>query len=207
MNTVPSEDIFLHPNDHKRKSDWLTILRCMDDYLPYDNINTSLDLGGGRGDISYHLLKKNNLGQATCIDVDESLLKEAKGRHPNLDTLAFDINKPLPFADNSMDLVSCLGTLHYYYIKDPKPVFSEIVRVSKKYVMVDFLYKYRLWYFLLKLRYPNYNPKRWLASEIKELLNQHNLKIIGAVGTRNPFGKLFPSFGRTTIFILEKHGK
>jgi ubiquinone/menaquinone biosynthesis C-methylase UbiE len=198
------EDVFLHPNDHKRKKDWLKILSFMDKNLDYSKINKTIDLGGGLGDITYHILKHNESADAICSDTDERLLQMAEKRHPKLKTMTLDINKKMPFDDNSMDLVSCLGTLHYYYITDPEKVFADIVRISKKYILVDFLYKYRLWYFLLKVRYPKYNPRRYTATEIDKLIKKHNLKIIDRVGTRNPFGKIFPSMGRTTIFLLEK---
>lgn len=198
------DNILLHPNDHKREEDWKLILSFFDEYLSYNKINNSLDLGSGRGDISYHLLQKNPTGSAICIDVEQNLLDQAAKRSNKIKMMNFDINQKLPFEDNSMDLVSCIGTLQYSYIKSPKFTFDEMVRVSKKYIVVDFFYKFRPWHLLLKIRHPKYNPRRYSQKDLQKIFKKNNLNVVGSFGTRNPFGKLFPSFGRTTIFILEK---
>lgn len=201
---MQQSEILLHPNDHKREKDWKIILGFMDDNLDYKNINNSLDLGGGRGDISYRLLKNNPSGQAMCVDVDQRLLNQAAKRHSNLKVLNFDINNKLPWPDKSFDLVSSICTLQYYYIKDLEKVFAEMVRVSKKYVLVDFLYKNRPWYFMLKIRHPNHKPQFYTQKHIDNLLKKYKLKVLSRVGTRSILGKAFPSTGRTTICLLEK---
>lgn len=197
-------DILLHPNDHKKIDDWTRILDFFDRNIDYQKVNTSLDLGAGRGDISYHILQKNPQGVSTSVDVDQVLLDEAAKRNSHIKTLNFDINQKLPFQDNSIDLVSSIGTLPYPYIKSMDAVLAEMTRVSKKYVVVDFLYKYRLWPLLIDFFHPGVPPKRFTGKQIKEMLKKNNLKKVGVFGTRNLIGDIFPSFGRITIFILEK---
>lgn len=196
--------VLLHPNDHKRKEDWTAIFHFFHKYLPYGEINSSLDLGGGRGDISYHIITQNPKALTTCIDVDQKLLDEATKRSDKIKALNFDINQKLPFEDNSMDLVSSIGTLPYPYIKSMDHALSEMARVSKKYIIVDFLYKYRMWPFLLYLKNTKYKPKRYTEKQIKKMIENNNLTVVARFGTRIPFGNLFPSFGRITIFILKK---
>ncbi len=198
------KEILLHPNDHKRASDWLSIFNFLDKYLPYEKIQSSLDLGGGRGDISFHVLQKNPNGTSTTIDVDQVLLDEAKKHNNKIEILNFDINQRLPFADKSMDLVTSIGTIPYPYIQSTENVLAEMTRVSKKYIVIDLLYKYRFWPLLITLFYSGIPPKRYTEKQIKQMLQENNLKVIAKFGTRNIFGSLFPSFGRITIFVLEK---
>jgi len=205
MEFNTNEEILLHPNDHKRKKTWISILKFMDKNLDYNQINNSLDLGGAQGNLSYHILKRNDKSEVICLDKDINMLETAKKRHPALKTLVFDINNQLPFKDNSVDLVSCLGTLHYFNFNNPEDIFKEMVRVSKKYIMLEFLYKYRLWHLLLKIRYPQYNPRRHTQKAINELIKKYNLRIASRMGTKNIFGRFFPSFGRITVFLLEKN--
>jgi len=200
-----SNEILLHPNDHKRKEDWESIFKFLDSYLPYDKIYNSLDLGGGRGDISYHIIQKSPQGKAVCIDVNQKLLDEAARRSNKIKAMNFDINQRLPFKDNSMDLVSSIGTLPYTYIKSMDYTLSEMTRVSKKYIVIDMLYKYRFWPLLISLFHPGTPPKRYSSNQIKEFIQKNNLKVIAKFGTRIPLGNIFPSFGRITIFILEKN--
>lgn len=196
-------NILLHPHDHKRKSDWQSIFSFLDKNIDYSRINSFLDLGGGLGDLTLHILEKNIKCDAICVDINSEYLEIAKKRSINI--LLYDINNSLPFESNSIDLVTCFGTLHFPYIKDPIKVIEEMVRVSKKYIVIDFLYKNRPWYFILKTLISNYTHRHYTNKQIKEIFRKNNLNIVSCGSTRNIFGRFFFSFGRTTFFLLEKN--
>lgn len=206
-SSIFDKDILLHPHDHKKRLDWKRILKFLDDNLEYSKINTFLDRGAGLGDLGFHILKRNNQCEVICEDINSDYLEIASQRHPKIKGFLHDINQGLSFKNNSFDLVSCIGTLHYGSIQVPENVLREIIRVSKKYILLDFFSKYSPWIFILKIRYPDYNPRRYSSFQIQKLLQEYNLKILAKVGTRIPFPKLFPFLGRTTVFLLEKQIK
>ena len=133
-----SEEIVLHPSDHKKRSDWNNIFEFLERSTKGTRYNKVLDLGGGTGSLAYYFTKNDKNCRSTVVDVKNNLLEIAAGLHEGVETLNYDINKPLPFADNSFDIACCLGTLHYLYIKDPIAVMREMGRVSRHFVFLDF---------------------------------------------------------------------
>jgi ubiquinone/menaquinone biosynthesis C-methylase UbiE len=164
------KEILLHPSDHKNEKDWKIILNFLDENLDYSKISKSLELGAGMGNISFHILNKNPKSQAVCEDINPEYLKIISKRNPRIETICHDINQPLPFKENNFDLVSCIGTLHYSYVRDLNGVLKEMVRVSNKYLLVDFFSANSLFAFLERIRYPKYNPRRFTYPEIQKNL-------------------------------------
>jgi len=197
-------EILLHPHDHKNKNDWQRILKFLDENLDYQNIQNVLELGAGMGNIAFYILEKNPQARAVCEDINQEYLKIIKKRNSKIETILHDINQDLPFPDNCFDLVSCLGTWHYSYVKDLEKVLREMIRVSRKYILIDFFPKYSLYTRFQKIRFPKYNPRRFSASEIAATFKKMKLKKIAKIGTRTLFPKLFPFLGRTVVFLLEK---
>ena len=86
-----------------------------------------LDIGCGAGDFTQHLAMLSD--QVTGLDHSAYIFK--KNKHHRLvigDAMA------LKYPDNSFDIVFCANTLHH--IPDYPKAIAEMVRVSKKYVVI-----------------------------------------------------------------------
>lgn len=72
-----------------------------------------LDIGTGPGTLPQMLIKKNEALQITGIDIDKSMIAEAKQRltHQNVAFQHQIANEPLPFADSEFDIVTFCSVL------------------------------------------------------------------------------------------------
>jgi 2-polyprenyl-3-methyl-5-hydroxy-6-metoxy-1,4-benzoquinol methylase len=99
-----------------------------------------LDVGCGNGIISEELMKKRN--GLNIIGIEVINIKNSK-----IPTKIFDGEK-IPFKDNSFDAVTAIDVLHH--AKDLEKLFNEMVRTSKKYIIIkDHYYKTKLDYLIL----------------------------------------------------------
>ena len=87
-----------------------------------------LDVGSGTGIFTYHLSKYSK--QVLGVDISEQLIKQSPCRDKLILADAFS----LPFKNNAFDttLTSCL--LHH--VDDPLKVIRELVRTTKKYLII-----------------------------------------------------------------------
>ena len=197
--------ILLHPSDHKNKSDWEGILKFLDKSVDYGALLSFVDLGAGMSNIGAHVLAENPSCRVVSVDTNASLLKKSQGRNSSLETFCRDINNPLPFPDQSFDFVSCIGTLHYMYIRDPGFVLGEMARVARKIILVDFFVKNSPYSWLLSVRHPNYNARRYSQGEAEKLLGSiREFKVSDIVGGRTPFRDLLPYSGKEVFYLLQK---
>jgi len=199
-----SKAIHIHPHDHKNSWDWKVILRFLDN-LKIEKPTSVLELAGGMGNIAYHYAVKG--ASASVYEINFSYLEHATKRHPSISGLIYDINKRLPLANDSVDLVCCVGILHYGYIKNVAAVLEEARRVSKKYILID-LFSATCWYRPIeKLLHPYSNPRRFFKKETGVLFAGLNLKVIDSISTRSLpiINKLYPFSGKTVLFLLEKY--
>lgn len=198
-------EILIHPNDHKNISDWKGIFMFLDKNIDYNTISSFLDLGAGMSNIGVHIAKKNPACRIVSLDINYKLLEESKKRNSSIETVHHDINKQLPFADKSFDFVSCIGTLHYNYIHDSNATLTQMARVSRRYILVDFLVKNSPYNFLLSLRHPGYSARKYTKKEMGEaLLRAGDFGVRAVRGERAIFPTLFPYFGREVFYLLEK---
>lgn len=197
-------EIILCPSDHKNYSDWLNIFDFLDNSLDYSRVESALDLGSGTGNLIRHFIRKNKECACTAVDRREDLLNVFRNYSKNITCVTSDINENLPFPDNSFDFVSCVGTLHYPYIKDSLRVLSEMKRVSKKYIFVDFLLKNSPYSFLQTLRHPSFIARKYTKHEIGGICESLGLKQIGARGGRTALPCISQYLGREIFCILEK---
>lgn len=88
--------------------------------------------GGGKQLISYHRYLKGE-ARITGGDVNEELLAQARSENAKLGNpftiLPLDFNCPLPFEDNTFDLLSCCFAI--YYASDIPRTIREMHRVLK----------------------------------------------------------------------------
>lgn len=95
----------------------------------------ALDLGCGSGTYSVWLAGRG--AQITGLDISATMLSLARNRAREADAQTDfcigDINKPLPFDDETFDLVMTATALHY--VGDLKTLMQEVARVMKRGAM------------------------------------------------------------------------
>ena len=92
------------------------------------NCKTSvLDLGCGVGCDSI-LLTENGFDVIAC-DFSKTALGRLNRDNKNIKTLLLDISKPLPFENNSFDVVVADLSLHYFDEQTTKNIMQEIKRI------------------------------------------------------------------------------
>lgn len=99
-------------------------------------INTVLDAGGAEGFTLDRLVKAKIGKKLIGIDNSQEAITLGKEIFPELELRLGDIYK-LPFEDNSFDLVVCTEVLEH--LVDPKKALRELVKVSKKYLILSVL--------------------------------------------------------------------
>jgi len=107
--------------------------QCALKLLPSEFKNL-LDIGGGNG-FFVELIRKNRYSvDFTVIDGSQTAVE--KCREKNINSIYYDFDgNPLPFKDNSFDVVTCLDVLeHLHY---PWKLLEEMKRVSKRYIIIS----------------------------------------------------------------------
>jgi SAM-dependent methyltransferase len=196
--------IRIHPHDHKRARDWRMIIGFFRAFLANKDIRSVLELGAGTGNIAAYCVQSGI--RAVAEDINAGYLAAIRKRDARIDIVRHDINDPLPYPDGFFDMSACIGTLHYGYVKDADAVMREIVRVSGKYVMIDFLSRYSLYRFFERIWNPHYSPQTYSAREAADFIARHGMRVSRVQGGRTPpfIGMLCPFSGKTAYFILEK---
>lgn len=97
------------------------------------NIDAVLDAGCGEG-FTLNKISQEKIGQKyKGIEFDAQAVLAANTLYPKLDIVQGDVMK-LPFKNNSFDLVICTEVLEH--LENPKKAYRELLRVSKKYVLI-----------------------------------------------------------------------
>jgi len=93
-------------------------------------MEVAVDLGSGRGWVTRHLMSES-VGRLTAIELSPTMLAEAPDPEGlTMDRLAMDLDgAELPFADNSVDLVTSCLAMHW--INDLPGLFREVQRILK----------------------------------------------------------------------------
>lgn len=100
----------------------------------FTNVNSVLDVGCGEG-FTMNRMKQAGVGKTReGIEYSKEAIAIAKKIYPDLNIKQGDIYK-LPYKVNSFDLVVCTEVLEH--LEYPKKALLELVRVSKKYVLLS----------------------------------------------------------------------
>lgn len=121
-----------HLDDHKGEdldflSDlWIEKYADIFDKIPRGD---ALDLGCGLGQYTQYLM--NNGFEVTSADISEEVLGRLKSSIAGVNIKQLDMSKPLPFEDNSFDLVFANLSIHYFDKKTTVNLLKEIRRILK----------------------------------------------------------------------------
>lgn len=96
--------------------------------LKIENDTSILDVGAGTGIFTYYLIKHSK--KVLGVDISEQLIKKSPCRDKLILADAFS----LPFKDNAFDIVLTSCLLHH--VDDPLGVIRELVRTTKKYLII-----------------------------------------------------------------------
>ena len=86
-----------------------------------------LDLGCGLGNDTLYLKEKGY--NVIACDYSKVALEDVKKYIKGVKTMQLDISKPLPFADNTFDLIIADLSLHYFDEKITQNIMKEIKRI------------------------------------------------------------------------------
>ena len=102
-----------------------------------EKITSVLDVGCGYGRLLEILKRERGRLNLVGVDFSSSQLKTAKKylKDDRIRLLEVDVTKGLPFKDRSFELVTTNGCLQHIYRKDIDFVLSELLRVSRRYVI------------------------------------------------------------------------
>ena len=101
----------------------------LDDYKEVlDNCKTEvLDLGCGVGNDTLYLTEKGF--RVVACDYSDVVIEKTNKEFVNVETKIVDISKPLPFENNSFDLIIADLSLHYFDQITTKDIMREIKRI------------------------------------------------------------------------------
>ena len=86
-----------------------------------------LDLGCGVGNDTEFLIKHDKA--VISVDISQTALDRLKEQIQTAETLCLDISQPLPFEDNSFDLIIANLSLHYFDYETTIKILNEIRRI------------------------------------------------------------------------------
>lgn len=156
-------------------------------YIKFSKETTLLDVGCGNGFFSYHF---SRLCDVTGTDFSRQMLVI------NPITKKFLANaEKLPFEDNSFDVVFCSNLLHH--LKNVEKCISEMVRVSKKYIIVSEPNRNNPFLFIFSaIVKEERKGLKFSLNYLKNMLRRRGLNIISSIST----GMIFPN--KTPTFLL-----
>ena len=97
-------------------------------------VDSILDVGCGEG-FTLNRLKENQIGKnLEGIEYLKAAIELGKKTYPDIKITEGSIYE-LPYKDNSFDLVLCTEVLEH--LEDPEKGLKELVRVSKKYLVIS----------------------------------------------------------------------
>ena len=125
-----------------------------------------LDIGGGMGRIAVPLAATYDVVLCDVSDAMLDLARAAAAKAPTptrLHAALVDASQPLPYADESFDLIVCLDLL--VHLPDPQAAVCELFRVLKPggHVIIDNSNSVQVWTRFYP-RYVGRRPMRWMRT-------------------------------------------
>lgn len=186
------------------------IYRILSRYIPLSKEMSFLDIGSGKG---YFLKYLKEMGFLNLMGIDpmEGFLSD--NVFGNISLGSFENNS---FSDNAFDIVFCCHTLHHLNQRYPLYALQEMLRISKKYIVIIEINNTNIPTFLITLLNFRFEKNAVFYNKL------HVLKLIKKIGRLNMvytgnldcsyisggsfFYKLLSRIGARpyNIFILEK---
>ena len=115
-------------NDDLDHVDDIWIAEYENVFMPYRG--KLLDLGCGIGQYSEYFSGKGF--DVIAGDISPRALEFLSRKNPDIKTATLDMTEPLPFDDNSFDVVFANLSIHFFSQKDTEALISEVKRILKK---------------------------------------------------------------------------
>lgn len=97
--------------------------------LIFKKAGALLDLGCGIGQYSKYFA--DNGFTVTAADISERALSKLSEASDNIKTVKLDMTEPLPFADNTFDIVFANLSIHFFSKSETEALMLEIKRILK----------------------------------------------------------------------------
>ena len=97
--------------------------------LIFKKVGSLLDLGCGIGQYSKYFA--DNGFTVTAADISERALSKLSETSDNIKTVKLDMTEPLPFADNTFDIVFANLSIHFFSKAETEALMLEIKRILK----------------------------------------------------------------------------
>lgn len=152
-----------------------------------------LDIACGIGYGSNLLVQECSASSVTGVDNFPSAINEAKKRYQDkkLEFICADATLPLPFKDESFDIVVSFETIEH--LEDCSSYIKEIKRVLKKNGLF-FLSTPNKKFFspIWRRPYNQYHKKEWGVGELKRFIDKFfpQSRIYGQIEVRSPFQRV-----------------
>jgi predicted TPR repeat methyltransferase len=104
---------------------------------------TLLDAGCGTGLAGRALVDAGFRGRLLGVDLSRSSVALARGRGIYAEVVEGDLHHPLPYADDSVDGVVCVGVLTY--VPDVEGIWAEFCRVTRPGGIVALTQRHDVW--------------------------------------------------------------
>ncbi len=133
MDTTDNYKKHMHRNPIQRLLLW-NFFRTLLGLISEKKVESILDVGCGEG-FTLNRLKENGTGKKLeGIEYKKDAIELGKKTYPDIKITEGSIYD-LPYKDNSFDLVLCTEVLEH--LDDPSKALEELVRVSKKYLVLS----------------------------------------------------------------------
>lgn len=176
-----------HRNPIQRLLLW-NFFRNLLSLISTKKVESILDVGCGEG-FTLNRLRENKIGSSwEGIEYSDIAIELGKKTYPETKITKGSIYE-LPYKDNSFDLV--LSTEVLEHLEDPQKGLKELIRVSKRYVMVS-VPNEPLFMFAQFVRGKNWSRlgndiehiNHWTFWQFKNFVKKQNIKVLT---TRHPF--------------------
>ena len=121
-------------------------------FISDENPDKILDAGCGRGDFSLVLAHRFPNSKVIGVDFSDKMLKLANELSKGIDNLSFNQSDllALPFREDEFDITICLNTTHHIHQDDFTKVISELARVTKGTLVIEFKNKQTIFWPIMR---------------------------------------------------------